>query len=297
MYKRIPFTLDADLAASDTLDLGFIDKITISDAGHRAFANGTRFDSPTDFTIESDPDTSVGTLTWLSGTTLPAGTVLIIGVAMMDTIAFGLDGGGGGGGGGDVNLNEIDGTPVATDAGNSDTGTQRVVIATNQTAIATSSTTIGAGSDAVGANTLVGQAKKQNQTLGGVSDTNWSGTGDGSINAKMGTVASALLDNTPAQVFREPCSYLDIAESQSNIAVGNVGDLLVSLLIIPENKNPGAVSIGDGATATRTIFGGGTDSVSTLIPWPVDMQEVAAATQHRVTTGADVSVRAFFRAR
>lgn len=295
MFKRQPIYLQADLETNDTLTLGILDKVTIRDSGHRLFANGVRYNANTDFTIAVNATTGEATLTWLHATTLTATLTILLGIAFIDSITS--SDGSGGGGGGDVNLNEIDGTSVATGAGNSDTGTQRVVIATNQTAIATSSTTIGAGSDAVGANTLVGQAKKQNQTLGGVSDTNWSGTGDGSINAKMGTVASALLDNTPAQVFREPCSYLDIAESQSNIAVGNVGDLLVSLLIIPENKNPGAVSIGDGATATRTIFGGGTDSVSTLIPWPVDMQEVAAATQHRVTTGADVSVRAFFRAR
>lgn len=44
---------------------------------------------------------------------------------------------GGGGGGGDVNLTEIDGNPISVDTGNSDIGTQRVVIADDQPPIQT----------------------------------------------------------------------------------------------------------------------------------------------------------------
>lgn len=44
---------------------------------------------------------------------------------------------GGGTGGGDVNLTEIDGNPVSVNSGNSDVGTQRVVIADDQNPIET----------------------------------------------------------------------------------------------------------------------------------------------------------------
>lgn len=186
--------------------------------------------------------------------------------------------GGGGGGGGDVNIVSIGGNPVTT-------------------AIPISSTAIGAGSDAVGANTVIGQLKEVNETAGAIADAAYDGTTATTAQGYLRRIADEMLDAGPAATFGEAPSWIDIAANQSNVAVGNANDLLDSLLITPLTKSPGAVSIGDGATATVVKFQGGTDSVSTLIPWSIDMRNVAAVTQHRVTTGADVTVRAFYRAR
>ena len=116
-------------------------------------------------------------------------------------------------------------------------------------------------------------------------------------NGYLATIATAAGDTAPTITVDEAPSYLDIAASQTNVAVGNANDLLDSLLITPATMDPGAVTIGDGATATVVKFAGGTGSVSTLIPFPIDMKNIAAVTNHRVTTGANVSVRAFYRPR
>lgn len=150
----------------------------------------------------------------------------------------------------------------------------------------------GGGGDASAANQLDMIA-----ALGAPDDTAWAGTGDMTLAAGIRAIATAAIATAPTIVVQEAPSFLDIAAGQSNVAVGNANDLLVALLITPANFNPGAVTIGDGATATVVKFAGGTGSVSTLIPFPIDMHNIAATTNHRVTTGADVSVRAFYRPR
>jgi hypothetical protein len=63
-------------------------------------------------------------------------------------------GGGGGGGGGDVNLTGINGTAPATNTGNATSGTQRVVLASNQPAVAVSASSLPLPSGAATETTL-----------------------------------------------------------------------------------------------------------------------------------------------
>jgi hypothetical protein len=94
--------------------------------------------------------------------------------------------------------------------------------------------------------------------------------------------------------------YEYVGASQTNQplgATGAQGDVLSGLLIIPASVSPGAVSVTDGSAGTaRTLFAGGTNSVSNLVPFFVPMGAGAlslASGGWRVTTGANVAVYAF----
>lgn len=90
--------------------------------------------------------------------------------------------------------------------------------------------------------------------------------------------------------------YETVAASQSNQvlgASGAAGDYLGGLLIVPNNLNPGAVTITDGSNSPDiaiTVFGGGTASVSNKVPFFVPLGIKSVTGGWRVTTGADVSV-------
>lgn len=89
--------------------------------------------------------------------------------------------------------------------------------------------------------------------------------------------------------------YEDVAASQTAQALGatgKVGDYLSHLIIIPATTSPGAVALIDGGSST-TIFAGGADSVSNLVPFTLfcgfDSKNDGG---FKITTGANVSVRA-----
>lgn len=202
MFKRLPKTLTANLATSGTLKLGVLDKVALRDSGHRLFANGVRYNANTDFTIAADPNTGEGTLTWLHATTLTSGSIILIAIAFIDSISS--SDGSGGGGGGDVNLIQIGGTTVAKGSGAITAGTLRAVLATDQPAVPISSTTIGAGGDAVGANTVIGQLKEANDTLGGKADAAWT-SGDGTLAALLKAIAERAV--ATAGTLIQPTTY------------------------------------------------------------------------------------------
>lgn len=104
MFKRIAKTLTTNLATSGTLKIGFVDRMTLADDGHRVFVDGTRYDSPTDFTIAVVNDKGDGVLTWLNATTITSGKTFLLGLATIDSITSGDVTGGGGGGGDSVTL-------------------------------------------------------------------------------------------------------------------------------------------------------------------------------------------------
>lgn len=92
-----------------------------------------------------------------------------------------------------------------------------------------------------------------------------------------------------------PVSYEDIAASQSAQVLGGAGatgDYLDGLLIIPETTSPGAVSLLDGGNST-TVFVGGANSVSSLVPFIIPQGTRSVSGQWKVTTGTNVHVRAF----
>ena len=89
--------------------------------------------------------------------------------------------------------------------------------------------------------------------------------------------------------------YETVAASQTDQALGATGatgDFLNLLLIVPATTSPGAVSIKDGAGSAITVFTGGTDSVSNLVPFTVSLGLLSGAGAWQVTTGANVSVLA-----
>lgn len=120
--------------------------------------------------------------------------------------------------------------------------------------------------------------------------------GSGEIGYLSGIYA-AVASASPTVVAQEAPSWVHIAASSTDTAGGNANDLLDSLLVIPATTSPGAVSFEDGAGTNYTLFAGGASSVSTLIPFPIDMRNIAAGTGWEITTGANVTVIAFYRAR
>ena len=75
-------------------------------------------------------------------------------------------------------------------------------------------------------------------------------------------------------------------------ATGAAGDYLAAILVTPETTSPGKVSIKDGAGSEYILFVGGASSVSNLVPFTIFVGEFSQAGAWKVTTGANVHVRA-----
>jgi hypothetical protein len=85
--------------------------------------------------------------------------------------------------------------------------------------------------------------------------------------------------------------YETVAASQTAQVLGGTGatgDYLSGVLIIPATTSPGAVTLLDNATSIP-IFVGGASSVSTLIPFFVQIGAKSASGAWKLTTGANVS--------
>lgn len=89
--------------------------------------------------------------------------------------------------------------------------------------------------------------------------------------------------------------YEDVAASQSAQVIGGggtgPGQHLSHLIVIPATTSPGAVALLDD-TASTTIFAGGASSVSNLVPFTVFLGCDSKNGAWKITTGANVSVRA-----
>ena len=89
--------------------------------------------------------------------------------------------------------------------------------------------------------------------------------------------------------------YEDVAASQSDQVVGaggtGAGQHLSHLIVFPATTSPGAVTLTDGSTA-KVVFAGGANSVSNLVPFTIFMGCDSQNGAWKVTTGANVSVRA-----
>lgn len=85
--------------------------------------------------------------------------------------------------------------------------------------------------------------------------------------------------------------YETVAASQTAQtlgATGGTGDYLSGVLIVPATTSPGNVIILDNATSI-TIFTGGANSVSNLVPFMVPLGMLSVSGAWKVTTGANVS--------
>lgn len=89
--------------------------------------------------------------------------------------------------------------------------------------------------------------------------------------------------------------YEDVAASQNEQvlgATGNRGDYLSHLIIVPATTSPGAVTLLDGNSG-KILFSGGASSVSNLVPFTLFCGfDSLNDGGFKVTTGANVSVRA-----
>lgn len=89
--------------------------------------------------------------------------------------------------------------------------------------------------------------------------------------------------------------YEDVAASQTAQIIGSggtgAGQHLSHLIVIPATTSPGAVALLDGDVST-TIFAGGASSVSNLVPVTIFLGCDSKNGPWKVTTGANVSVRA-----
>ena len=85
--------------------------------------------------------------------------------------------------------------------------------------------------------------------------------------------------------------YETVAASQTAQvlgATGASGDYIAQVLVIPATTSPGAVTLLDNATSI-TIFTGGTNSVSNLVPFTIALGMRSVSGAWKLTTGANVS--------
>ena len=89
--------------------------------------------------------------------------------------------------------------------------------------------------------------------------------------------------------------YEDVAASQTAQVIGDAangrGQHLSHLIVIPATTSPGAVALLDDTTST-TVFAGGANSVSNLVPFTIFLGCDSKNGPWKITTGTNVSVRA-----
>lgn len=112
----------------------------------------------------------------------------------------------------------------------------------------------------------------------------------GSLSAKLRLMTTQLA--SLISLWTKPLAghYEHVAASQTDQmagATGAAGDYLAAVIIIPTTASPGAVSIEDGS-ANTVIFDGGTNSVSNLVPFRVDLGLYSVTGGWEITTGANV---------
>jgi hypothetical protein len=91
-------------------------------------------------------------------------------------------------------------------------------------------------------------------------------------NAKMDTLNTTVSSPTPAAVIG-PGEWGSVAASTTVAlgAAGTIGDFLSHVTITPSSLSPGAVQIKDGSGSAVTVFAGGTNSLTNLVPFAVPL--------------------------
>lgn len=89
--------------------------------------------------------------------------------------------------------------------------------------------------------------------------------------------------------------YEDVAAGQTAQQIGasgtNAGQHLSHVTLFPATTSPGAVALLDGDAST-TIFAGGADSVSNLVPFTIFFGCDSKNGAWKLTTGANIAARA-----
>src|SRR5262249_20159824 len=106
------------------------------------------------------------------------------------------------------------------------------------------------------------------------------------------TGGAGAVSATVARVTAAGDGYETVAASQTAQVMGGsgaTGDTISGILVVPATLSPGQVLLLDNATSI-TVFTGGTNSVTTLIPFLIPLGMVSASGAWKITTGANVSV-------
>lgn len=89
--------------------------------------------------------------------------------------------------------------------------------------------------------------------------------------------------------------YEDVAAGQTAQVIGaggtGPGQHISHIIVIPATTSPGAIALLDDSTST-TVFAGGANSVSNLVPFTIFLGCDSKNGPWKITTGANVSVRA-----
>jgi hypothetical protein len=101
------------------------------------------------------------------------------------------------------------------------------------------------------------------------------------IPVTIAATSSGIVADTEYEVFTS-ATQLVIG------ATGATGDLLSAVIVVPSSVSPGAVTIYDNLTAI-TIFAGGANSLSNLVPFTIDLGMRSVNGAWRITTGTGVS--------
>lgn len=94
-----------------------------------------------------------------------------------------------------------------------------------------------------------------------------------------------------------PVAYLDVAEGQTGATIevtsggGKKGDYLDGLIVYPDSTSPGAVTLIDG-TVSVVVFRGGSNSVTSLVPFVIPRGSNSKNGPWKVTTSTSVRVTA-----
>lgn len=107
----------------------------------------------------------------------------------------------------------------------------------------------------------------------------------------FGLPAQPVTNSNPLPVST-PGQYETVAAGQTAQvlgASGAIGDYIAGLLVIPATTSPGTIAILDNATSI-TVFTGGADSVSNLVPFFIPLGMLSVSGAWKVTTGSNVSV-------
>lgn len=110
-------------------------------------------------------------------------------------------------------------------------------------------------------------------------------------------IASLDIGGVKHQVVALGASYETVDASQSDqtlgATTGATGDYLLGMTVTPLTTSPGAVAVKDGSGTAYTVFSGGANSVSNLVPFPIGWGAPSTAGAWKITTGTNVKVACF----
>src|SRR5271156_1363712 len=84
-------------------------------------------------------------------------------------------------------------------------------------------------------------------------------------------------------------NYQPVGASQSGVILGTLGDkgdFISGILIVPTSLSPGVITISDGGSSAITVFTGGASSLSNLVSFYIPLGIKSVVGPWTITTGA-----------